>query len=72
MNDKKAHGMDGIPISLLKRLGRQAAFRVFSDWTNKRLTKRENDIMSTAHVIFLSKNKKEIIDDHKDYRCLAV
>ena len=72
MNDKKAHGVDGIPLRLLKRLGRQPAFRLFSQWTNKRMKDTDNELMSTARVVFLSKNKKEIIDNHKDYRCLAV
>ena len=72
MNDKKAHGVDGIPLRLLKRLGRQSAFRLFSQWTNKRMKDTDNELMSTARVVFLSKNKKEIIDNHKDYRCLAV
>ena len=36
------------------------------------MTETENRIYSTARVVFLSKNKKEIIDDHKDYRCLAI
>ena len=72
MNDKKALGLDGVPIKLLKRLGRQKAFQVFSNWSNLRLKKKDNEIMSSARVIFLSKTKKEVVEDHKDYRCLAV
>ena len=72
LNDKKAHGVDALPIKFLKRLGIQEAYRVFSLWTNKRLSKEENDYFSTARLVFLSKIKKETVSSHKEYRCLAV
>ena len=72
LNDKKAHGVDALPIVYLKRLGIQEAYRVFSLWTNKRLTKEENNYFSTARLVFLSKTKSETISSHKDYRCLEV
>ena len=36
------------------------------------MTERENALFSTARLVFLSKSNKEIVKDHKEYRCLAV
>ena len=72
LGDKKAHGVDGLPAQYLKKIGTQKAYKLFCDWTNLRLTEEENLIMSTARLIFLSKTKKEIIEDPSEYRCIAI
>ena len=72
LNDKKSFGCDSLPTSYLKRLGYQHAFKLFSLWTSKQMTETENALFSTARLVFLSKSNKEIIKDHKEYRCLAV
>ena len=38
LNDKKAHGLDGMPISYLKKIGVHEAFKIFSSWTTKRMS----------------------------------
>ena len=41
MNDKKALGVDNLPIQLLKRMGINDSYRLFLKWTNKRLKESE-------------------------------
>ena len=53
--DKKAQGIDGLPASALRKLGYIEAYKEFSKWTSLRLDKKENDVMTTARVVFLSK-----------------
>ena len=72
INDKKAHGLDGMPVLALKRIGETKAFYNFSQWINLRLSKEDNTLVSTAKVVFLSKVKKEIVTSHSEYRILAV
>ena len=72
LKDKKAHGLDGMPISYLRKLGTQEAFRFFCKWTSKQLSEKDNLIFSTARLTFLSKNKKETVQAHNQYRCLAI
>ena len=55
-----------------KRMGPRDSFKVFSQWTNKKLSKTLNEKISTAKLIFLSKTGSEIAKSHKDYRCIAV
>ena len=72
LNDKKAHGIDGLPLNYFKKIGIQRSYKMFCDWSTLKLSKRENDLLSTARVVFLSKTNKEIISDHSEYRCLAI
>ena len=72
MSDKKAHGVDGLPISLLRKIGYQKTYHLFCQWTNKKLNEEENNLLSTARMVFLSKNNQSIAYSHKDYRVLAV
>ena len=72
INDKKAHGIDGMPVNYLRNIGDQKSFKFFCDWTTGKLSDHENKILSIARVVFLSKTKKEIIKDHSEYRCLAI
>ena len=45
---------------------------MFCQWTNRRLNESDNNLVSTARLVFLSKTNKETIENHKQYRCLAV
>ena len=40
LNDKKAHGVDGLPVTFLKRIGYNKAFHLFSQWTQLKLDKQ--------------------------------
>ena len=72
MNDKKAFGVDALPIKLLKRIGRISAYRMFCNWTTKKLDEKTNNILTTARLVFLSKTKSEVVNNHSAYRCLSI
>ena len=72
MPDTKAHAIDGMSASAVRRLGKITAYKYFCQWTNKRLDKKDNDLVSTARITFLSKTGNEVVSSHKDYRVLAI